>query len=203
MVYTFLRIYTICIPSFAALSLFNKNVECLIRGNKWYRTALVATETIAYQGRESNKTMGVARGGGGCYQTQREGNRWELPIGERERKGGKEDVTGAQVNWAHAPFLHLRPQLPVPSSSLSTTFVSAGASIIKITSSLFIRSVVEQLRLASSPMEDGVSVQGTATEGAEGVSTPHYLLRTAHGAARCPNRHSRQLSAMFHLNRWV
>ncbi len=111
--------------------------------------------------------MGVAGGGGGCYQTQREANRWEGECGAergKKRKGGEEkDVTGARVNWAHAPFLHLHPQLPVPSLSLSTTFVSAGASILKITSSLFITTVVEQLRLASLPMEDGVSVQGPAT----------------------------------------
>lgn len=79
-----------------------------------------------------------------------------------------------------------------------------GPPIIKIPSSLFFTSVVEQLRLASSAMEDGVSVQGPATcciqrEGAQGVPTPYYLLLAAHGAARCPNRHSRQLSAMFHL----
>lgn len=83
----------------------------------------------------------------------------------REGKG-TERRRGKRCNWvnrAHAPFLHLHPQLPVPSLALSTTFVSAGASIIKITSCLFITTVVEQLRLASSPMEDGVSVQGPAT----------------------------------------
>lgn len=125
------------------LSLYlTKNFDSLIGGNKWYGTALVATVTIAYQGQGSNKSMGVAGGGGGCYQTQREANRWEWECGAergKKLKGGEEkDVTGARVNWAHAPFLHLHPQLPVPSLSLSTTFVSAGAYIIKITSSLFI-----------------------------------------------------------------
>lgn len=131
------------------------------------RTALVATVTVAYQGRGSNKSVGVAGGGGGCYQSQSEANRWERECdaerGKEWKEGEEKDVTGAQVNWAHAPFLHLHPQLPVPSLSLSTTFVFAGASIIKITSSLFITTVVEQLRLVSSPMADGVSVQGPAT----------------------------------------
>lgn len=123
-------------------------------------------ETTAYQGRVSNKSMGLA------------------PKPSKER-----DVTGA-----HAPFL--QPQLPVPSLQLSTTFVFTGASVIKITSSLFITAVAEQLELASSPMEDGVSVQGPAVccvareEGAEGVSIPHYLLLAARGAARCTNSQS-------------
>ncbi len=126
---------------------------------------------------------------------------------QRRERNGKEErkkyVTGARVNWAHAPFLHLHPQLPVPSLSLSTTFVSAGAFIIKITSSLFITTVVKQLRLASSPMEDGVSVQGPATCRIQREGSSSYTpLFTAHRPQSCVlSKQSQQLSLMFHLNR--
>jgi len=68
----------------------------------------------------------------------------------------------------------------VLSLSLSTIFVSAGASHHKnLIISLFYKC--GRAALASSPMEDGVSVQGPATcciqmEEAQGVSTTYYLL---------------------------
>lgn len=48
----------------------------------------------------------------------------------------------------------------------------------------------------------GQRYAGIQREGAEGVPTPHYLLLAARGDARRRKRHSWQLSAMFHLNRW-
>lgn len=61
---TVLRIYTINIPTFAFVTLFNQKMLIVLWGNKWYGTALVATVTIANQGRGSNKSMGVAGGWG-------------------------------------------------------------------------------------------------------------------------------------------